>query len=176
MEEKQKKAFNPKVLIIVIILLLCIGGVGAFAYTMLKDKDEEPNTNAQEERLSDGKGIVVTEDNLGAAKDIVNKAENGQIVVKLTGNWLFTDGCTKSNAYIGNSNYNSFPMKFVITMADTNEILMTSPEVPVGSCIKDFPLSVKLDPGTYNVIISHQKIIDGQPYSQVDTAATIVVQ
>ncbi len=175
MEEKQKKAFNPKAVIIIIILLLCIGGgVGAFAYNMLKDK--KPVTTVSEERLGDGSGIVITEDNLGSAKDVVNKAENGQIVIKMTGNWLFTDGCTKSNAYIGNSEYNSFPLKFVITMADTNEVLMTSPEVPVGSCIKEFPLSVKLDPGTYSVVVSHQKIIDGKPYSAVNTAATIVVQ
>ena len=52
---------------------------------------------------------------------------------------------------------------------------MESPDVPIGSCIENFPLSVTLDPGEYNVVIAHQQVEDGDVINTVRTSGTITV-
>ncbi len=185
MEKQGSAGVSKSVLIIIIVVaLLVVGGMGAFAYGMYQKAmaNSGGNNNVVNNNENSavvgaaGDGIVVSKDNLGEVKQELENLGGGQIVVKLTGNWLFTDGCTKSNAYIGNSEYNDFPMSFVISLEDTGEVILQSPEVPVGSCIQNFPLDVELEPGNYSVIITHQKLVDGEVYSSVNTAATIVVQ
>ena len=61
-------------------------------------------------------------------------------------------------------------------MADTGEVLMTSPDVPVGSCIENFGLEKTLDPGDYDVVVAHQQIKDGEIYNTVRTSITITVK
>jgi len=176
MGEKEKKGLNRKALIAIIIVLLCVvGGVTAFAINSYIHK--ENNVQEGSDLLTSGSGMVVTEDNRDdVSKSLGQKANSGSLVVRMTQGWVFTDGCTKSNAYLGNSVRNEAPVRFVITMEDTGEVLMTSPEVPVGSCIENFPLSVKLEAGTYKVIVTHQLMRDGEPYGNVNTAATITVR
>ena len=53
---------------------------------------------------------------------------------------------------------------------------MQSPDVPVGSCIENFPLSVKLKPGKYNVVVAHQQVEDGEVFNTVRTSAVITVE
>lgn len=175
MEEKQKQGVSKKVLIIVIaVCLLLVGSIGAFAYNMYIHRND--NTGSKDDLSISGGGLVVTEDNKGSITQDLKKANKGNLVVRMTQGWVFTDGCTKSNAYLGNSTRNEGPVRFIITMADTGETLLTSPEVPVGSCIENFPLSVNLSPGDYDVVITHQLMKDGEPAGNVSTAAKIVVK
>lgn len=177
MEEKQKKDISKKVLVIVVVTcLLLVGGIGIFAYNMYIHRNDTINIESKNDFSVSGSGLVVTEDNHGNISQDLKKANKGNLVVRMTQGWVFTDDCTKSNAYLGNSTRNEAPVRFIITMADTGEVLLTSPEVPVGSCIENFPLSVKLSPGSYDVVVTHQLMNNGEPYGNVNTATTIVVK
>ena len=53
---------------------------------------------------------------------------------------------------------------------------MTSPDVPVGSCIENFGLNKALAAGEYDVVVAQQQIKDGQIYATVRTSAKITVK
>lgn len=171
---KQKKGINPKVLIAIVVCLIVVGAgcvFGMYRYMDGKNKDNQTVTTDA------GNGnIVISEDKKISASDIAEKVNDGMIVVKMTSKWTFNSDCTSSNAYLANSDKNNYPLKFEITRKDTGEVLMTTPEVPVGSCIENFGLPNKLPSGTYDVSIAHQAVKDGQVFSTVRTAAQIVVQ
>lgn len=157
--------------VIVGVVAVIALAVGIHAYNSNKNTDKEvPTQNAN------GVSLVITEDSRITASDIAQKVSDGMIVVKMTGEWTFNSACTSSNAYLANSDKNSYPLRFQVTMADTGETILETPDVPVGSCIQNFGLPNKLDKGTYDIVVAHQAVKDGEVYSTVKTAAKIVVQ
>lgn len=167
-ETKEKKGKNGK-LILIVFLLLCIAVLAYVCYRLYMSRQVPVEDDS-------GDAIVVTEDTRDALGDINRKVEKGKISVRMTQNWVFEDGGKKSNAYLANSKRNSYVLRFKITLADSGKVIMKSPDVPVGSCIENFPLSVHLEPGEYNVIIAHQQVEDGKVINTVQTADTITVK
>lgn len=162
---EQKGKQRGKTLLI-LLLLICIGVLAFVCYRLYTREEPE-----------DGDGmIVVTKDTKNPQQKINEKVERGRISVRMTQNWLFEDGGKTSNAYLANSERNLYPLKFTITLEDTGEVIMESPEVPIGSCIEDFPLSVTLDPGQYTVLVAHQQVDDGEVINTVQTKGTITVR
>lgn len=166
---------NVIIICLVAVMICVIVGLAALCYNLYQNSQ---NTPAQQTSIipPSGDGIVITEDNKNALSDIKEKVKKGMIEVKMTSNWVFEDGGKSSNAYLANSERNSYDLRFEISIADTGEVIMTSPDVPVGSCIENFPLSVTLESGDYNVVIAHQQIEDGEVMNTVRTAATITVK
>lgn len=168
-EGKSKKNILQKIIIALLICIVVI--LGIVCYWLYINKEQKA-----EDVSPSGSSIVVDEDTRDPISDIRDKVEKGKILVKMTQDWVFEDGGAASNAYLGNSERNSYPLRFKITLEDTGEVLMESPDVPVGSCIENFPLSVTLDPGEYRVIIDHQQIEDGEVINTVSTAGVITVE
>lgn len=162
-ERSRKKTF------IIVLLLLCLIALLIVCFLLYKNRQQpEMDTPGSD-------AIIVTEDTRNIQKDINEKVAKGMIDVKMTRNWVFEDGGKTSNAYLANSERNSYPLRFEITLEDTGEVIMESPDVPIGSCIENFPLSVTLDSGEYNVVIAHQQIEDGEVINTVRTAIPITV-
>lgn len=156
---------------IIALLLACIVCV----YTILNNKDKDTPINNSGIQVS-GEAIVVKDDNRNYLAEINDKVKKGMIQVRMTQNWVFKDGGKTSNAYLANSTRNTTDLRFQITLADTGEVIMTSPDVPVGSCIEDFPLSVELEPGIYNIVVAHQQVENGQVINEVRTSGVITVR
>lgn len=171
-EKKNKK--NVLILILILVLLCVVAALGVVCYKLYNAEPEQ----MLEENASplSGTSIVVTEDTRDPLSQIKDKVQKGMILVKMTDGWVFKEGGASSNAYLANSERNSFPLRFRMTLKDSGEVIMESPDVPVGSCIENFPLSVTLDPGEYEVIIDHQQVEDGEVINTVSTAGKITVQ
>ena len=177
-ENKVKnKSKKGKVLTVslVMVLLIAVGALGAVCVHLYQKSNEEEVTTTVDKNAS-GSAIVVSDDNRDLQNQINEKAKDGRIVIKMTQNWIFEDDCTKSNAYIANSERNTTDLRFEISLADTGEVIMTSPDVPVGSCIENFGLNKALAAGGYDVVVAHQQIKDGQIYATVRTSAKITVK
>lgn len=121
-------------------------------------------------------GIVIKDDGRNYQGEINDKVKKGNISVKMTANWVFENGGKSSNAYLANSERNEYDLRFEITLADTGEVIMVSPDVPVGSCIENFPLSVTLDKGIYDIIVAHQQVENGEVINTVRTTGVITVK
>lgn len=158
------------------VMAVLVGVIAIMGYKLMKTPENATSAaEGEQTELNSGTAIVVSEDTKDALTEIKEKVAKGSIAVKMTQGWIFNDGGKSSNGYLANSERNSYDMRFQIIMEDTGEVIMTSPDVPVGSCIENFPLSVTLEAGTYNVIVNHQLIEDGEVFASVKTAAEIVV-
>lgn len=162
-ETKKNKKLLTLVLGIGAIVLLAV--VGYMLYTKQEEKE-----------VPEGNAMIITEDTRNAANEINDKVKKGMIDIKMTQNWVFEDGGKKSNAYIANSERNSYDLRFEITLEDTGEVIMESPDVPIGSCIENFPLSVTLEPGEYNIVIAHQQVENDEIINTVSTTGVITVK
>lgn len=163
--ENQIKSKKPLIIIILLCITIILAAIGYFLYINRQPEKDNTGSNA----------IIVTEDTRDAQGDINAKVAKGMIDVKMTRNWVFEDGGKTSNAYLANSERNSYDLRFEITLEDTGEVIMESPDVPIGSCVENFPLSVTLDPGEYNVVIAHQQVENGEVINTVRTTGTITV-
>ena len=181
MDENNVKARSKKkktlVIVVVLVLFATVGALGAVCIHLYQKSNagQEEETTLKNAAVS-GSSIVVSDDKRDVAGEIKQKTADGKIVVKMTQSWVFEDGCKTSNAYLANSERNSYDLRFEISLADTGEVLMTSPDVPVGSCIENFGLEKTLDPGDYDVVVAHQQIKDGEIYNTVRTSITITVK
>lgn len=162
---KSQKSKKPLIITVLLCIIIILAAVGYFLYINRRPAADDTGSSA----------IIVTEDTRNALGDINDKVAKGMIDVKMTRNWIFEDGGKTSNAYLANSERNSYILRFEITLEDTGEVIMESPDVPIGSCIENFPLSVTLDPGEYNVVIAHQQVEDGDVINTVRTSGTITV-
>lgn len=162
---KSPKSKKPIIITVLLCIIIILVVIGYFLYINHRPKLDDAGSSA----------IIVTEDTRNALGDINDKVAKGMIDVKMTRNWVFEDGGKSSNAYLANSERNSYILRFEISLEDTGEVIMESPDVPIGSCIENFPLSVTLDPGEYNVVIAHQQVEDGEVINTVRTSGTITV-
>lgn len=165
MDRKEKNTKKPIIIILLICMIVLLAGVCYFLFISKQPENDGIGSNA----------MIVTEDTRDALGDINDKVAKGMIDIKMTNNWIFEDGGKTSNAYLANSERNSYDLRFKITLEDTEEVIMESPDVPIGSCIENFPLSTTLDPGEYNVVIAHQQIENGEVINTVRTSGTITV-
>lgn len=174
METKNgKKKLLPIILVVLLVcVIVALAGVCFKLYTDSQNKQQD----AAAQLPASGSSIVVSEDNKNVLGDIQEKVKKGMIEVKMTPNWIFENGGESSNAYLANSERNSYDLRFKLTLADSGEVLMESPDVPVGSCIENFPLSVTLEPGEYEIIIAHQQVENGEVINTVLTSTTITVK
>lgn len=167
---QEKNKGNKKVLLIILLLIIIVL-LAAAVYMLYKNSTPEP-----EEDDTGSSAMIITEDTRDALGDINDKVAKGMIDIKMTRNWVFENGGETSNAYLANSERNSYDLRFKITLEDTGEVIMESPDVPIGSCIENFSLSTTLEPGEYNVVIAHQQVENGEVINTVRTADTITVQ
>lgn len=165
----QKKNTESKKIILIVLLLVIIALLAAVVYMLYKNRMPEPEDDGG------SSAIIITEDTRDALGDINDKVAKGMIDIKMTRNWVFENGGETSNAYLANSERNSYDLRFEITLEDTGEVIMESPDVPIGSCIENFSLSTTLEPGEYNVVIAHQQVENGEIINTVRTAEIITV-
>lgn len=174
----EKKSKKNVFIIILIVLLICIAvALGIVCYRLYNEKDKDGQNLVQDGQTPlSGTSIVVTEDTRDSLSNIQDKVDRGMISVRMTQGWVFEDGGASSNAYLANSERNTFPLRFRMTLKDSGDVIMESPDVPVGSCIENFPLSVTLEPGEYEVVIEHRQVEDGEVINTVSTAGMITVR
>ena len=71
----------------------------------------------------------------------------------MTTSWTFADGESASkDAVLGNSPANTLPIRCVVTLNDTGEVVLETGAIPVGAELPDIILEKDLDPGKYDAV------------------------
>lgn len=132
--------------------LVIIGLVATIIYLLQKDDGKDTKKN---------RPTVATEENI---KEIVNAMEepvpDGSYEITMNTEWNFHGN--SSNAYVANSTNNTRTVYFDVTLADTGELVYSSPFLPVGTQVKGFSLDTKLDAGSYNGIVTYNLVDDNE--------------
>ena len=133
-------------------------------------KQEEPKRN-----------VVVNKDNVEDALKVMEKHEfvpPGRFNAKMNSTWYFEDGTSpSSNAYVENSLRNSKDFYFDLILADTEEVILASPLIPIGSHMEDITLDKDLEPGTYDCIMIYHLVDEDQnTVSTVRMGVTVIIK
>lgn len=152
-------------LILVIILLVTITIL--FAKKGGEESQSEPKRD-----------ILVTEENVDKLiKDLeeeANKVLPGTYEVCMTNKWTFETASSESeNMYVENSNANTNDVYFDLILKDTEEIIYSSPVIPVGKSMSKLKLEKELEPGTYNAIVNYHLLDKEQ--NELSTLAMNIV-
>lgn len=122
---------------------------------------------------------VVTPDNVNDIIDDMdnNKVSSGSYNVRMNSTWTFKNGSlTSEDAYVENSTANNNDVYFTVALADTEEIILTSPVIAVGSSMQDITLEKSLPSGTHDCVVTYHLLdSDGNEVSSVNISLTIKV-
>lgn len=151
----KKQALPTKMQILIITLAIVIIAMAATIIYLLLPKDDKLTTK------KDDRPTVATEDNIDEVIEAMNEpVEDGYYEVSMNTVWTF-DGDT-SNAYVENVLSNTRTVYFDVTLADTGELVYSSPYIPVGEKVSGFVLDQKLDAGNYNALVTYHLVDDNK--------------
>lgn len=148
-----------------IVALVC--AVGVLVYLQLNTTEPEPVPQLIErqptEVLPQPRGIIVTQENVEEALEIMESfsPEDAHFTASMSTQWDFPSGdMTSSNAFVANSTHNHRTMYFDVVLDATDEIIFSSPFIPVGASLDEVVLNTSLPPGDHPATVVYFMVDD----------------
>lgn len=134
------------------------------------------NDRMENEKKKDDRPTVVTKENVDeVVASMEEPIEDGSYEVVMNTKWKFSKDA--SDAYVENSRSNTRTVYFDVLLADTNELVYSSPYIPVGEKIEGFALDTKLEPGDYKGLVTYHLVDDDkQEVSNLSVSVTFQVK
>lgn len=162
-DSKKSKKPSPAIIICIILLIVVIGLLLVIFF--LRKEPEEEDLG--------GRGTLATEDNVEDLIAEVERNTDAAYTVSMNIDWNFEDGTSSSsNAYVENDISNSRTVYFDLILADTSEVVYSSPYIPLGSTLTDFALDKDLDAGDYLAIVEYHLVDD--EHNEISTVSVTV--
>lgn len=152
--------------IIIGVLVLALAGVLVFFLWQREEAEPPPRGTVQ-----GGTGIVLTPDNIDEVDSLLaGPGRFGQFRVGMTSEWVFDNGqAPSSTALVRNHPSNPSTVFFDVVLNDTDEVVYSSPYIPLGEEISNFALDVNLSAGVYEAMVIYFLVDDD--YEVVTTAS-----
>ena len=146
-----KRKLKPlHIAIIVVAFVAIVGGIIAFAVLSQKNTPA-PNT-------------IVTPDNIKQVLKEMDKAEKtpmGSFNINMNKTWHFKDSSTaSSDSFVNNKPTNSNSVFITVLLKENQKEVYKSPDIPVGSALKNVKLDEALPKGTYPAVVKYNLIDD----------------
>jgi hypothetical protein len=128
------------------------------------------------ETRTGGVGTVATIENIESIrKQLSEPVQDGYYETRMNVEWTFeTWDSPSSDAYVANSENNRRTVYFTVSLAETDEIVYTSPDIPVGSQLTGFALDKKLNAGEHPAVVTYRLLDDeGNELSNVSVSVTL---
>ena len=148
---QNKRKLKPlHIVIIVVTLVAIVGGIIAFAI-LSHSKTPAPNT-------------IVTPDNVKEVIKEMDKADKtpmGSFNINMNKTWHFKDSSTaSSDSFVNNKAKNTNTVFITVQLKENQKEVYKSPEIPVGSALKNIKLDQALPKGTYPAVVKYNLIDD----------------
>lgn len=166
-------AKRTKILIAVLSALVVLAGV-AITVLLMRDNTQviihevpqeitrEIHREVHQEIVTEGRGTVVTPENV--EEILANRdrpVEDGHYRTIMNVDWIFPNSSEPSvNAFVENSTSNSRTVYFDLVLAETNELVYSSPFIPVGSRLEKFTLDAFVPAGVHSGIVTYHLVDD----------------
>lgn len=156
---RRKTAKKKSRVITVAAFIILLAALAVCIVLLLLRKDEE-----KPER-----GIVDRNNADTVMEDLSDKVDEGMFECKMTTTWTFEDGASVSpNAYVANVENNRYAIYFDVYEEGTDELLYSSPILPVGSEIRDIKLDKELPAGDHDAVVMYTLVDEDE--EEVSTA------
>ena len=100
--------------------------------------------------------------------EMSEKVEEGMFECMMSTSWTFEDAASASpNSYVANVERNQHALYFDVYESQTDELLYSSPILPVGSEIRNIKLDKQLSAGDYDAVVMYTLV--NEAYEEVST-------
>jgi hypothetical protein len=173
--QPSSKAGGPKGLYVGIAvgIIVIVALAVAVVYLILRSNTAD-RTQTDENRTT----ILTSENFDEVMSEMDEPVVAGSYVCNMNTTWHFTDSSSPSyDAYVANAEENSYTVYFDVTLADTEQLVYSSPYMEVGAELADLKLSEKLDAGEYPAIVTYHLVDDQHvSLSTVSVSVTLIVE
>lgn len=149
------------IIIIAIVFAVLVAALVLCIVLLLRKQEpvQEIGETSQSQSTLLDRGFV-DESNVDDVMDEMSeKVSKGMFECKMTTAWTFDDGKSESpNAYVANVENNLYTLYFDVYEEATNELLYSSPMLPVGTELKNFKLDKELDAGEYDAVVMYTMV------------------
>jgi len=182
---KQKEARDEKqkrnVIIIIIIAFAVLLTALMVCIVLLLKKSEDDQVESLDDMTPAAaaleRGFVEKEVVDDIMEEMADKVAEGMFECKMTTTWTFEDSDSISpNAYVANVESNLHTIYFDVYEDGTDELLYSSPLLPVGTEFQSIKLEKKLPAGEYNAVVMYTLVDENyEEVSKVGFTVTISV-
>ena len=166
-KNKKDKYFGSvkffKNMIALIILIVIFALIFGLVYMLFFQKSETdiPKSMLTGEVVN-GRGVVITPDNIDDIRaQIDSPVADGYYSAEMNFEWTFEKWDKPSDdAYIINSVDNVRTVYFDLILNETEELIYSSPYMPVGSKLTDFALEKELSKGEHKAVVTYHLVDD----------------
>ncbi len=179
-ENTEKKNKNIIIIIIAALVIVIAALIVCVILLLTKQKEEQTPTsdsgNVTNSSVLD-RGFVDDDNVENIMDEMTEKVSEGMFECKMTTAWTFDDGkSTAPNAYVANVENNLYTLYFDVYEETTNELLYSSPMLPVGTEITNFKLDKELPAGEYDAVVMYTMVDENlEEVSSVGFKVTITV-
>jgi flagellar basal body-associated protein FliL len=176
-QEKQEKKRKP-----LHVVLACVGAViviavvAVIAFRFGANRQPEPVVVTPE---IGGRGIVAVPENVDELRERATQpVEDGYYETRMNVEWVFPSSSEPSrNAYVENSTNNKRIVYFDLMLSDTNELIYSSPFIPVGAKLENFALDARVPAGEYAGVVTYHLVDDDyQELTTVSVGVTLRIE
>ncbi len=179
--DSKKKNNAPLIIIITVLAVVVIALVVAMVILLGRGKNDGSSadsvgTEAATRQVAGSVRTVVDE---ASAQNVMDQMREevaeGMFECKMSMNWTFEDGKSASkDAYVANSSNNTHPIYFDVLMNDTEEVLYSSPVIPVGADLRDIKLDKELPAGDYKATVMYTLLKDAESQEKISSAGFVI--
>lgn len=183
MSNQNEPAGKRRRVIITIAFVVLLAAL-AVCIVLLFSKNDNSNDNSPAETLPKSaaekaleRGFVSEDSADDIMEEMADKVAKGMFECEMTMSWTFQDGnSVASNAYVANSKNNLHTLYFDVIDNATDELLYSSPMLPVGSELREIKLDKELTAGEYSAVVMYTMVDeDYEEVSRVGFNITISV-
>lgn len=162
--EKRRKLTTIAFVVLIVALVVCI-----VLLVAREGGRQEAETTAESSVATALERGFVNESNAEEIiSDMADKVAEGMFECRMTTEWTFEDGTSESpNAYVANVEANRNTLYFDVYEKSSNEVIYSSPMIPVGESISGIKLEKTLPAGEYDGVVMYT-LVD-EEYKEVST-------
>lgn len=180
---KEPKQGNRKNIVIIIVFAILVIALAVCIILLVKRPDVEQSDHPEpESTISPAaaaleRGFVEESVTQDIMSEMADKVEEGMFECKMTTTWTFEDTDSVSpNAYVANVESNRYTLYFDVYQEGTEELLYSSPMLPVGTEFQEVKLEKDLPAGEYKAVVMYTMVDDNyEEVSSVGFSITISV-
>ncbi len=143
--------------IVIAAFVVLLAALAVCVVLLLSRKDDSGEEDILDRGFIDENNV---DDMMSAMSE---KVEKGMFECKMTTDWTFEDAKTESsNAYVANVEANRYPLFFDVYEESTDELLYSSPMLPVGTELTGIRLEKELPAGEYDAVVMYTLVGEGK--------------
>lgn len=172
MSSQKEKKFQRTIIMVLAALVLALLVIVVFLVIHSKTNNDTDKKQIQRD-------YVVTKDNVDDIKQQLQEpVSDAYYTVTMTTEWNCSAATNEvADAYVANSTENTRTVYFNLLLPDTNEVIYSSPFIPVGEELRGLTLDQALPEGKNSVWVEYHLVDENeQELTTVTVTATIAVK